>query len=156
MKSHPKYLLVLAILIILLSIPIRADIKLATDLIIKHEGFRSKPYIDTSGFSIGYGTNLAYGISEAEALLLLTHRLAILEQRLLNLHWFRRLSPVRKAVILDLTYNIGYTGLHTFKGMIWCLKNNHFNAAANHMRDSLWFKQTGTRAKKLIILMKEG
>jgi len=101
---------------------------------------------------VGRLTNLAIGISEEEALVLLQFRLAKFQRQLNQLPWYTRLSPLRKVAILDLTYNVGFAGLHTFKDMIWCLKNNYWNAAANRLRDSLYYKQTGNRGRYLVQL----
>ena len=128
----------------------------ATTLIQKHEGFVSKPYADSKGISIGYGTNLSVGISQEEALYLLQFRLIRIQDRLKHLSWFRKLNPVRQVAIIDLTYNIGFAGLLTFKDFLWCLKHNYFNAASNRLLDSLYAKQTGNRAKYIAYLIKHG
>jgi len=128
----------------------------ATTLIQKHEGFVSTPYVDINGISIGYGTNLTHGISKEEALYLLQFRLIRLRHRLDNLDWFNKLNPVRQVAIIDLAYNIGYTGLLTFKDMIWCIKNKYYKAASNRLLDSLYAKQTKSRAKYIAFLIKHG
>ena len=145
-------------LILLLPLLVFADpvINAATTVAQRYEGFRSTAYVDAHGLSIGYGTNLTAGISEEEALVLLQFRLIRLNRQLSKLEWFNSLTPFRKVAILDLAYNIGYAGLLQFKDMIWCLKHGYYNGAANRMKRSLWYKQTGRRARYLVQLMRQG
>lgn len=142
-----------ALILLFLTTFAFANVPTTADLIAKHEGYRSYPYIDANHYSIGYGINLRNGLTRAEALLLLIHRLSVYESKLKQFTWYNHLSPVRKSVILDMTYNLGLTGLLSFKGMIWCLKHHYWHAAANHMRNSLWAKQTGIRAIELSYMM---
>jgi len=128
----------------------------ATILIQKHEGFVSKPYVDNNSISIGYGTNLSYGISKEEALYLLQFRLIRLKQKLSKLDWFNQLTPIRQIAILDLTYNVGYSGLMTFKDFLWCLKHHYYNAASNRLLRSLYAKQTKSRARYIAQLIRQG
>jgi lysozyme len=143
-------------LIILLTTYLLADTSIALQTIKQHEGYSQYLYKDVDSYSIGYGTHLARGLSKAEATLLLNHRLAIVEQQLLKYKWYTHLNPIRQSIIQNMTYNLGLSGLLKFKHLIWCLKTNYFNAAANNMRQSLWYKQTGNRAKYLINQMKQG
>ena len=148
-----KFILI-TISLILFSTALNADMSLATQMVQKHEGFRSKPYIDATHFSVGYGTNLMDGISKEEALVLLEFRLFKLERKLIKLPWYNKLTPLRKAIILDLGYNVGLNGLKQFTGMIWCLKNNYWNAASNHMKKSKWCSQVKTRCTDLSLKMR--
>ena len=143
-------------LLLCLSIQANSVTSIAIPLIQQHEGFVSKPYYDNGGITIGYGTNLSIGITEEEALILLQFRLEKLRRQLLKLSWYQKLSINRKAAILDLTYNVGFAGLHTFKNMIWCLKFNYYHAASNHLKNSLWYTQTGRRGKYLVRLLYDG
>ena len=150
-----KYLFILIFVTHLLN----ADsiLNTATTLVQKHESFRSKAYIDSTGnLTIGYGTNIRTGITEEEALILLQFRLAKLQRKLNTLEWFRKLNAVRKIAILDLAYNVGYTGLLTFKDMIWCIEHKYFKAAGNRLLKSLYAKQTKKRAKYIAFLIQHG
>ena len=122
----------------------------------KHEGFKSKPYIDASHFSVGYGTNLINGLTKQEAEMLLTMRLLNGYASLNQFKWFRKLNTTRQAVLMDMTYNIGIHGVLKFKRMIWALKHNYFHGAANEMKDSIWFRQVGTRGEFLYNKMRKG
>lgn len=67
--------------------------------------------------------------------------------------WYKRLSPIRKAVILDMAYNLGLGGILQFKAMIWALDKGYYHGAANAMRESVWCKQVGNRCTHLYNLM---
>ncbi len=129
-------------------------VEYARTLIIKHEGYKQHLYTDHLGhMTIGFGTNIANGLTRDEAILLLDFRLKRIENLLLKHNWYTKLDYTRKSIILDMSYNLGYSGILKFKNMIWCLDNNFYNAASNHMKKSLWYKQTGIRARDLAHLM---
>lgn len=89
-------------------------------LLMRHEGFRSTPYRCPAGkLTIGYGINLDAGITPAEGLILLRHRLIGIEMELFHIFpWFSLLSKKRKDVLIDMTYNLGLQGLLNFKMML--------------------------------------
>jgi len=120
-----------------------------------YEGFSSKPYKDRNHISIGYGTNISH-ITRAEAELLLVHRLSMRLAKLRTYPWFNRLNPTRQAIVLDMSYQLGVTGLLKFKHMVWRLKHGYWNAAANAMRDSKWYYQSGRRSRQLVQQMQRG
>jgi len=142
-------LLILILPILLLANPL-------VELVKKHEGFRTHTYIDRTHLSIGYGINLTYGITEYEAELILVHRLGKLTAVFEQYTWFNRLSINRKHVIISMAYQLGITGLYEFKHFMWRVKHGYYEAAANAMIDSLWFKQSGLRSRELVKLMREG
>jgi len=142
------------LLLILLTIQLFSNE--LVDMVKKHEGFSPTIYTDRNHQSIGYGTNLSYGITEAEAELLLIHRLTIAHEQLKRFTWFNKQTYNRKLVLVSMCYQLGLNGLLQFKDMIWCLTHNYPRAAANRMTRSLWYKQSGNRAKELVELMRKG
>ncbi|PAF49610.1 hypothetical protein BKH41_02805 [Helicobacter sp. 12S02232-10] len=145
----------------------------AITLIKTHEGFSSQIYLDTQKIpTIGYGRNLnAYPLNEAEKEALingewnkeeaeawLVDRVEELYERLLGFGWFAHLNEERQAILLDMAYNLGVKKLLGFKKMIEALKAHDYENAAKEMSESLWAKQTKSRAIKLSALMesKEG
>ena len=146
----------LLVILILLYNTTYADsniIKRTAKVTAKYEGYSKHLYVDVGGFSIGYGTNLAYGISKAEAMLLLEHRLEIVHKELSKLPWFSNLSDNRKMAIVDMGYNLGVPRLMKFKVFLWRLKNGYYHGAANALKNSLWYTQVGTRAKHIYQLI---
>lgn len=117
----------------------------------KHEGFSSKPYLDSVGvLTIGYGTNIAGGITKEEAEFLLENRakLAIDDARSL----FSRFdeSPVIvQAVIANMSYQLGKSRLAGFVKFREAIQSKDYGKAADEMKDSLWYKQSGNRSVEL-------
>lgn len=134
----------------------------AVSLIKQHEGFRSLPYRDTrNNLTIGYGLNLTEwgtkGISKAEAEAILRAQLSIYEEELRkSIGYFDELDDMRKAVLLDMAYNLGVPGLLKFKKMFAALKERDFARAAEEMLNSRWAEQVKTRATNLAELMRYG
>ena len=120
-----------------------------------HEGFKSTPYRDSGHLTIGYGTQLV--ITKPEAQMLLIHRLSVRRAQLSINKWYKRLDSKRQGVILNMAYQLGYTGLMKFKHMIWRLKHNKsYNSVANAMQESKWYRQSGNRSKELVRIMRKG
>lgn len=142
------------ILLSLLFISLHAKNLDVIDMTIKYEGFKAKPYKDSEGLSIGYGTHLP--LTSIEARLLMVHRLSIINEQLKRYDWFNTLSYNRKVIIIEIVYQVGLSGFLKFHNTIWCLENKYYHAAANHLKDSLWYKQSGLRSKELVKLFYEG
>ena len=123
-----------------------------------HEGLRLKPYKDTTGhLTIGYGRNLeANGISKDEAEYLFNNDVNRVDAELTQtFEWYSLLSVVRRAVIIDMTFNLGIRGLSRFKKTISYIESKEYEKASIEMLDSLWAKQVGQRAIELSQMMKD-
>jgi lysozyme len=133
--------------------------KIAVEMLKKHEGLRLKPYRCTAGkLTIGYGRNLEdVGISEKEALQMLKHDVNSYRELLTaRYQWFESLSTDRKAVCINMAFNLGMRGFHGFRRMRRCLKQGDYPQAVIEMLDSKWAKQVGYRATELAQIMEEG
>ena len=75
------------------------------------------------------------------------------EQKLSQNIIYQKQSDVRKAVLLDMCFNIGYSGLMKFKKMWFALGNREYTQASNEMKDSSWYAQVGTRGKRNVTIM---
>lgn len=130
----------------------------AAELIKKHEGLRLKPYKCSAGkITIGYGRNLEdNGISAYEAEQMLFNDIQKCYTDLVKLSCWNKLDEARKAVLLDMCYNIGIARLKTFKKMLAALEVGAYNRAAKEMLDSKWAFQVKTRATELAEIMKTG
>jgi len=120
------------------------------------EGFRGKPYLDTVGkTTIGYGRNLDDNpLTEVEAEFLLSNDLKKVSQECCLLPYFSELSTTRRAVILNMVYNLGMTRFKKFKKMNKALSEKNYLLASIEMLDSKWAKQVGDRAIRLAELIK--
>jgi GH24 family phage-related lysozyme (muramidase) len=55
-----------------------------------------------------------------------------------------------KTVLVSMAYNMGYNTLKTFRNTLrYCIEGN-YPAMAAGMEHSLWYRQTGSRAKELV------
>jgi len=128
------------------------------NLIKHHEGLKLTPYRCTADkLTIGYGRNLEdRGITSHEADLLLHQDISDCIRTLQrNFSDYYDLSDVRRAVLLDMCFNLGWTGLSKFQKMFAALRVHDFDAAAREMLDSKWAKQVGLRATRLSVMMRE-
>ena len=129
------------------------------DLIKHHEGFRANAYTCPVGkLTVGYGRNLDdKGLTESEADYLLSNDIQTSISELSRKIEYRNLKdPIRRAVLIDMHYNLGITRLNGFKKMWAAISDQDFNRAADEMRDSRWAKQVRSRADRLIGMMKTG
>lgn len=134
-------------------------IEKALELIKEDEGFRAKPYLDSLGIlTIGYGTQIADGISREEAELLLKYRAGkALEAIRLEPYWLRPdLGETRQAVLLSLVYNLGWPRYSKFQQMRLALGVGNYAKAAEELKDSRWYTQVGNRGPKLVAMLNDG
>jgi len=124
----------------------------------RHEGLELMPYKCTSGkTTIGVGRNLEdIGITEQEAELLLLNDIGRVKQELVNDQWYMDLDPVRKAVIENMSFNLGYPTLKKFQNMIASISEGDYETASKEMLDSRWSKQVGQRSIELAEQMRTG
>tara|TARA_B100000513_G_scaffold98395_1_gene41842 strand:+ start:23 stop:439 length:417 start_codon:yes stop_codon:yes gene_type:complete len=124
----------------------------------RHEGLELMPYKCTSGkTTIGVGRNLEdIGITEQEAELLLLNDIGRVKQELVNDQWYMDLDPVRKAVIENMSFNLGYPSLKKFQAMIASISEGDYETASKEMLDSRWSKQVGQRSIELAEQMRTG
>lgn len=127
------------------------------DRIKKHEGLRLKPYHDTVGvLTIGYGHNLEKGISQRVADLLFEddfHEAAILAEKIPE---YNMLCLARQYVLIEMVFNMGYSGVMKFVNTRKAMADGRFSDAAKGMMNSLWARQVGRRAEFLAEIMETG
>lgn len=124
----------------------------------KEEGFRKFPYRDTVGkLTIGVGRNLDdVGLSEDEIRYLFNNDFEKARERAALLPAWTSLNGPRKAVLVNMVFQLGLAGVSKFKRMLEALARNDYDAAAAEMLDSKWHKQTPGRAERLSIQMRTG
>jgi len=125
------------------------------EMLIAHEGLKFKPYVCSAGkTSIGVGRNLTdKGISHAEVMLMLHNDIDEAERdlsgRIFQGKFYEFPEPVQH-VLIDLRFNLGYSGFRKFKKMIQAVRDRDWPEMIVQMRESIWFKQVPNRAKNLI------
>lgn len=129
------------------------------DMIKRHEGFSEKLYLDTVGVLTG-GWGHAFFVGDYipfyiwEKILWLDIKKAYDDLEKLKLN--DDLDEVRKAVIVDMLFNLGLTNFLKFKKLIAALRNKDYEEAAKEMENSKWAKQVKSRATELIKMMRTG
>lgn len=137
----------------------------------KFEGFRSKPYVCSQGAkTIGYGFNLSDptvrkeigmidSISREKADQVFEKLYARAKDDVVNYLGkkdFEKLDFERRNILIDMAYNMGGERLKTFKKMKKAIHKGNYDLAAKEMKDSLWYKQTGHRARHHVNAFKGG
>jgi lysozyme len=124
----------------------------------KHEGVELKPYKCTSNkLTIGIGRNLEdVGISEHEAEFLLMNDLDTYMTAAKTYDWYAGLNDARKAVIVNMLFNMGQTNFNKFLKMKQALDVGDHAEAAKQMLDSRWAKQVKGRSAELSKQMEAG
>jgi len=134
----------------------------ATDQIKEDEGLVLHVYDDSLGYAtIGYGRLIDKrkngGINQDEANYLLENdvnaRLVVLKNAV---DCFTRLDVARKAVLLNMSFQLGITGLLKFKNTLAKIEAGDYQGAADNMLKSLWARQTPNRAQRLAEQMRTG
>jgi len=125
----------------------------------RDEGKSSRMYRDSVGVeSIGIGHNLRdKAISERAIRVIFEDDVADAEKdarRLLP--EFDALSDARKAVVINMAFNLGYNRLADFHRTLSFIREGMYDDAARSMLDSKWAKQVGARALRLADAMRKG
>lgn len=145
------------------------QLDMALSLVKEAEGFIPNKYLCPAGkVTQGYGRNLEVHplseeelkelngdgtVSETVAEKWALHELLDCEIKLMSNIIYKNQSAVCKAVLLDMCFNIGYTGLMKFKKMWFALGNKDYPLATREMKDSSWYTQVGNRGKRNIEIM---
>lgn len=134
----------------------------ATEQIKSDEGCVLHAYKDTLGYTtIGYGRLLDKrrdgGISQSEANMLLENdidnKLSALRDKYRH---FDDLDDARKAVLLNMAFQMGVGGLMGFRNTLAKIEAGDYDGAASNMLKSKWAKQTPNRARRMAEQMRTG
>ena len=137
------------------------------------EGFSARVYKCPAGFdTIGYGRNIeANPLTKQEKSQLRSDGSIDKEVALnwlrINLEkcykeldstfsFFKDLDLVKKAVLVDLDYNMGIGTLKTFKNTLKHFENNNKDGIVAGLTNSRWYKQVGNRGKRIISFLESG
>lgn len=129
------------------------------ELLTLHEAKRKKMYKCSQGYNtIGIGHNLDTNpISDRAIDVIFEDDLNdVISSLDKNLPWWRTLSENRQHVLIDMCFNLGIDGLLGFKNTLKCVQEGRYEDAAKGMGASLWATQVGSRATRLISMMREG
>ena len=126
-----------------------------------HEGYEDHIYLDTEEKpTCGWGHLLAIGTkvpgAAAQAFFNQDFQVALADFLSLVRQLSLALDSVRRAVLIDMLFNMGLTRVRRFVLMIEALHVEDYELAAEEMINSRWYRQTKTRAKDLVKMMREG
>jgi lysozyme len=127
-------------------------------MFILDEGMRTKPYRCTAGkLSVGLGRNLDdVGISEDEAYYLLNNDVERATRACVAIFGkglWDRWSENRKLGWLNLAFNLGQVRLLNFRNTLRATLREDWPSVEKGLRASLWFKQVGSRAERVIAMI---
>jgi lysozyme len=139
------------------------DIESIAETLTFEEGYRRFAYEDHLGYTtVGVGRcieqGVGYGIDEEEAQWLLKRdvaRVFLLCSREFSEFW-SDLSPNIREVIILLVFQMGLTGYSKFKNHLAAVRNGDWQAAAYHLLDSKFARQTPERAERMAARIREG
>ena len=72
------------------------------------------------------------------------------------LDFWSDLNDARKAALIDMVFNLGITGLMTFKKMLAALERKDYDAASSEILDSRYAIQVGARAIRIATIIRSG
>jgi lysozyme len=127
----------------------------------REEGCKLYAYQDSLGFwTIGYGTLIDQrggGITEEEALYLLTHRLDTTKNSVISaLPWVSGCAEVRQAVIFAMAFQLGLHGMLAFHRMLTAAHDGNWELAAKELLNSKLATQTPARAQRTAEMLRTG
>lgn len=133
-------------------------------MIKRHEGLRLDVYECSTGHkTVGYGHKLTQSelsvlvspitLDKAEHLFMTDLVDAIMDTTGLIGDSYYKLSDVRRAVLIDMCFNLGRGGLAGFKNMLSAVNAEDWQEAHDEMLNSRYAKQVGDRAVELADMM---
>ena len=128
----------------------------------RHEGEVLHAYTDSLGMlTIGVGRLIdkrkGGGISKEESEMLLRNDIDEVMYELNNrLPWINNLNAARKAVLMNMGFQLGITGLMGFSKTLSLIEAGDYTQAADQMLRSKWASQTPKRASEMAEQMRSG
>ena len=124
-----------------------------------HEGYDEGIYIDTLGHpTCGYGICLdpvnSYQSVKQYHERRFSEEYGKAEKEYEKLGF--DLDDIRRAAVVDLLYNLGAFKFYKFRNFSAAMKMKDWLAAANHLENSLWYKQVGRRGPRICTLIRTG
>ncbi|MDN7445875.1 glycoside hydrolase family protein [Burkholderia multivorans] len=135
----------------------------------RDEGVRYMPYLDTAKppkRTVGVGHNLdisplpagwTFPLTDAQVNQLLARDISTTLAKLDRyLPWWRQMDEVRQRVLANMCFNLGISGLLTFRNTLAAMQRGSYAIAAAGMKASKWYSQVGGRAQRLCKAMETG
>ena len=137
------------------------DLDNLKEMIAKHEGYEPRVYKCTNGFdTIGYGFAIKDLYMDKEVSdLILDQKIQEMLKRILSDkdwgEWFSEKPQHIQEVLINMIFQIGFSGVKKFRKTIQYIKDDNFLLASEEMLDSKWAKSDSpNRAKELSEIVK--
>ena len=137
------------------------DLNNLKEMIARHEGYEPRVYKCTNGYdTIGYGFAIKDLYMDKEvADLILDQKIQQMLKRILSDedwgNWFPEKPQKIQEVLINMIFQIGFSGVRKFKKTIQYIKDDNFLLASEEMLDSKWAKSDSpNRAKELSEIVK--
>lgn len=131
-------------------------------MLIRHEGNIPHAYKDSLGYwtiGVGFLIDKEKGgkLEPEEIQFILQNRIDKLVKELaVKLPWMSELTPTRQAVLVNMAFNLGVSGLLGFKNTLAFIRAGEYEKASRGMLASKWASQVKGRAVELAELMRKG
>lgn len=127
----------------------------AKAMFIFDEGIRKFPYRCTEGkLTIGIGHNLdAKGVSDRVIDQMLEEDVteaAVSARRIFGADFLEGLTDNQKLGIINMIFQLGEAGFLRFQRLIIAIRSRHWHDAEDEIKDSKYYKQTPSRAERVI------
>lgn len=131
----------------------------------RDEGRSPFAYKDSRGYwTIGDGILVDArfthsGLRPEEMDFITNNRAGIAAQETLNLLGptvWAKLGDPRRRCLINMCYNLGLDHLDDFHKALAAIAEGDFKKAAAELKDSLWYKQVGDRAKRICTIIETG
>lgn len=135
-------------------------------MLARDEGYEQFAYDDATGkqvfaplgkLTIGIGINLQdTGIDYEEALYLLINRIKKFDKLLGSLTFYESLDIVRRYVLINMTFNLGFTGLLSFRKFLGAIESKDYERAQGELLNSKAYRQLPARYGRLAEMILTG
>ena len=137
------------------------DLANLKEMIAKHEGYEPRVYKCTNGYdTIGYGFAIKdLYMNKEVADLILDQKIQEMLKRILSDkdwgNWFPEKPQHIQEVLINMIFQIGFSGVKKFRKTIQYIKDDNFLLASEEMLDSKWARSDSpNRAKELSDIIK--
>jgi len=106
----------------------------------------------------GYGFALDVSpLTQAESLPILASRAAAVDAKIqADLPWVKNLDEPRQRALSDMAYNLGAHGLESFATFLGLVESGAYDAAADDLETTAWYKEVGSRGIRLAGVIRNG
>jgi GH24 family phage-related lysozyme (muramidase) len=144
-----------------------AGYEFAKSMIMKHEGFKTRPYKDSKGlWTVGVGHLIGDGktlpkewdreFSKEEIQTLYEEDFREHKKAAEKIPGFNKLNEKGQTALIDLTFNMGPSWYKKWPMLMKQLEAGDIEGAAKNLEGSDWYKQVKTRGPEVVALLRQG